>query len=140
MKWIKLACASAFLVATAFADDRPNIVFLLTDDQRYDSLGATGNSSDFPDAELDFSEVDEVEQTFTPATDIYNLNRSRASFEVAGLTPGETLYVGIRPESKLGQRRIGLWRYTKDCYPDGEAFINGEPVGGEIPLTFVFRK
>ncbi|MBC2593899.1 sulfatase [Ruficoccus amylovorans] len=143
-----------------------------------------GIGADFPDAELDFSEVDEVGQTFTAATDhlmlvewrwpffisrypdsgvdvvlrrggpegeilgetwieatdIYNLNRSRASFEVAGLEPGETLYVGIRPQSKPGKRRIGLWRYTKDCYPGGEAFINGEAAGGDIPLAFVFRK
>ena len=36
-------CLSQFLPARALADDRPNILFVLTDDQRFDSLGCMGN-------------------------------------------------------------------------------------------------
>jgi hypothetical protein len=45
---IQFTCLSRFLLAAALpcpAADRPNIVFLLTDDQRADALACYGNSS-----------------------------------------------------------------------------------------------
>jgi arylsulfatase A-like enzyme len=77
--------------------------------------------------------------TSIPAEALYNLNLARATFDMP-VTPGRTYYVGISPDGKPGRREIGLWQYTTDTYPDGSGFIDGVPVEGDIPLSFVFKK
>ncbi len=46
-----ITCLQGFAAASLFvfqhqaiADSRPNIIFVLTDDQRFDTLGCTGNT------------------------------------------------------------------------------------------------
>jgi len=74
-----------------------------------------------------------------PGDALYNLNLARAAFDTA-VTPGRTYYVEIAPDGKPRRREIGLWHYKADSYADGEAFIDGKPVEGDIPLSFVFKK
>ncbi len=42
--WLTAVLACNFIAVAARADDRPNIIYLMTDDQRADSLGCMGNS------------------------------------------------------------------------------------------------
>ena len=43
MLWISLGSALLMSVAPAASSPRPNLIFILTDDQRYDTLGVTGD-------------------------------------------------------------------------------------------------
>jgi len=72
--------------------------------------------------------------------EIYNLNLARAHFRQSGLTPGEKLYVSIEPRGDPRRRAVGMWRYTTEAYPFGRAFLDGEPVPGDIPLYFIFAR
>lgn len=72
---------------------------------------------------------------------IYNLNLARAVFQHDGLTPGETLYVGIKTKEAPAKRRVaGTWYYKEDNYDGGQAFFNARPQKGDLPLYFIFAK
>lgn len=100
-----------------------------------------------------------------PSTDLYNLQLVRARFDIGGLTEGETLYVEIRPgRQPARQREVGMFFYAQNTYADGQIYFNGQPLsadtpglrpsagrtgdvlvpaahgGGDLPLSFVFRK
>ncbi|MDQ8193693.1 sulfatase [Coraliomargarita sp. SDUM461004] len=75
-----------------------------------------------------------------PPNEIYNLNLSRAHFEVAGLTPGEILYIEFEALGILPARRAGLWRYSEDVFKPGHLYKNGEAARGDLPLSFVFHQ
>jgi arylsulfatase A-like enzyme len=80
-------------------------------------------------------------QATLPRENIYNLNLARAVFKAGGLTPGETLYVGISAQQQPQERQVsGTWYYTADIFPGGNAFFAGKPQPGDLPLYFIFRK
>ncbi|MEX2015263.1 MAG: sulfatase-like hydrolase/transferase, partial [Candidatus Hydrogenedentales bacterium] len=42
--WMRVALAICLVASASVADDRPNLLVLVSDDQRWDTLGAAGNA------------------------------------------------------------------------------------------------
>jgi arylsulfatase A-like enzyme len=100
---VLVACCSAWLAATGFAvaaePSRPNLIFLLTDDQRADTLGCMGN-------------------TIIQTPHIDALSRRGVTFDNAFVTT--SICMTSRASILTGQyaARHGTWDFRKSFTPD----------------------
>ena len=96
---VAAACIPVGTAALQAGDDRPNIVFLLTDDQRYDTLGCNGNTI-----------------IHTPHLD--SLSRRSVNFDRAFVT--SSICAPNRACILTGQyaARHGMWSFGKELAPE----------------------
>jgi hypothetical protein len=69
--------------------------------------------------------------------DLYLVSKQKLPADVA-VTPGQSLLVEIRPMGTLPASRVGLWRYGRDVYPDGTAYLNGEAIEDDLEMSISF--
>ena len=55
------------------------------------------------------------------------------------VTLGTTLYLGVRPQTRIPERTVGWYGYLESLYGDGAAHVEGEPQGFDLALVAVYE-